>query len=52
MPHMNFLPRMPEALREHQARLGVEIAVTPELGQLLDESLENLDQFGFKAIAR
>ena len=34
-----------EALREHQARRqGMEVVMTPELGRLLDEGLEDLDQ--------
>ena len=34
-----------EALREHQLRRrGMEIEMTPELEQLLDEGLDNLDQ--------
>jgi Arc/MetJ-type ribon-helix-helix transcriptional regulator len=33
-----------EALREHQARRqGLEVVMTPELGRLLDEGLENLE---------
>ena len=34
-----------EALREHQSRRqGMEVVMTPELEQLLDEGLENLEQ--------
>jgi Arc/MetJ-type ribon-helix-helix transcriptional regulator len=34
-----------EALSEHQARRrGTEVVMTPELEQLLDEGLENLNQ--------
>ncbi len=34
-----------EALREHQARRqGIEVVMTPELGRVLDEGLEHLDQ--------
>jgi Arc/MetJ-type ribon-helix-helix transcriptional regulator len=33
-----------EALREHQARRqGVEVVMTPQLEQLLDEGLEDLE---------
>lgn len=33
-----------EALREHQLRRqGMDVVMTPELEQLLDEGLENLD---------
>jgi Arc/MetJ-type ribon-helix-helix transcriptional regulator len=35
-----------EALREHQSRRqGMEVVMTPELERLLDEGLENLEQF-------
>jgi hypothetical protein len=35
-----------EALREHQSRRqGMEVVLTPELERLLDEGLENLEQF-------
>ena len=34
-----------EALREHQAlRQGLEVVMTPQLEQLLDEGLENLER--------
>jgi len=34
-----------EAWSEHQARRrGTDVVMTPELGRLLDEGLENLDQ--------